>query len=189
MPAANDAQSQLKALESLILQIDQSNNPALTTTAKELVQLLMSFHGAAVERMLEIVHGSSASGDAVIEMLGQDGLVRSLLLLYGLHPDTLEARVLQALETTRPYLQSHGGNVDLVAVDDSGAVTLRLEGNCHGCPSSAATLKTAVEEAIYQAAPDVTAILVEGSIQEAAAPTASFVPVSQLTASGQGSVA
>lgn len=190
MPAANDAQSQLKSLESLILKIDQSNNPALSTTAKELVQLLMAFHGTAIERMLEIVHGSSgASGEAIIEALSQDGLVRSVLLLYGLHPDSLETRVVQALEKTRPYLQSHGGNVDLVAVDDSGAVTLRLEGNCHGCPSSSATLKTAVEEAIYEAAPDVTAILVESSSQEEAPPAGAFVPVSQLIGSGEGSAA
>jgi Fe-S cluster biogenesis protein NfuA len=93
---------------------------------------------------------------------------------------------MQALEKTRPYLNSHGGNVDLVGVDESGTVTLRLEGNCHGCPSSSATLKLAVEEAIYEAAPDVTGIIVEGSIQEAA-PSAAFVPLSQLGGNGHRS--
>src|SRR5271163_1979773 len=123
-------------------------------------------HGAGLERMLEIVHQTATSGQAIIEALGRDDLVRSLLLLYGLHPESLESRVTQALEKTRPYLKSHGGNVTMVGVDDSGAVTLRLEGNCHGCPSSSATLKLAVEEAIYEAAPDVSAIIVQGSVQE-----------------------
>jgi Fe-S cluster biogenesis protein NfuA len=186
MPASSDVHSQLKSIEELLAQIEKSNNPALATTAKDLVQSLMGFHGAGIERMLEIVHDSGSSGGVIIEALGRDDLVRSLLLLYGLHPDPLETRVLKALEKTRPYLQSHGGNVDLVAVDDSGAVTLRLEGNCHGCPSSSATLKSAVEEAIYEAAPDVTAILVEGSIQ-ATGPAAAFVPVSQLGGNGHGS--
>jgi nitrite reductase/ring-hydroxylating ferredoxin subunit len=69
-------------------------------------------------------------------------------------------------------------------VDDLGAVTLRLEGNCHGCPSSSATLKLAVEEAIYEAAPDVTAIIVQGSIEEHS-PAIAFVPLSQLGGNGQ----
>jgi Fe-S cluster biogenesis protein NfuA len=186
MPASNEIQNQLKSLEALILQIDNSNNPALTTSAKNLVQLLMEFHGAGLERILEIVHDSGSSGASIIAALGRDNLVRSLLLLYGFHPDSLEERVMQALEKTRPYLNSHGGNVDLVGVDESGTVTLRLEGNCHGCPSSSATLKLAVEEAIYEAAPDVTGIIVEGSIQEAA-PSAAFVPLSRLGGNGHRS--
>jgi nitrite reductase/ring-hydroxylating ferredoxin subunit len=68
-------------------------------------------------------------------------------------------------------------------VNDAGAVTLRLEGNCHGCPSSSATLKLAVEEAIYEGAPDVTAIIVQGSVQEQA-PAIAFVPLSQLGSNG-----
>ena len=73
--------------------------------------------------------------------------------------------------------------MNLVAVEDSGAVTLRLEGSCHGCPSSSATLKLAVEEAIYDAAPDVTAITVEGSIQEQP-PASGFVPLLSLDRNG-----
>jgi Fe-S cluster biogenesis protein NfuA/nitrite reductase/ring-hydroxylating ferredoxin subunit len=179
MPTSNEVQNRLKSIESLVQRIEQVKDPALKATAKELVQSLMEFHGAGLERMLEIVHDSRESGPSVIETLGRDELVRSLLLLYGLHPDALETRVSQALEKTRPYLKSHGGNVNLVAVDDSGAVTLRLEGSCHGCPSSSATLKLAVEEAIYDAAPDVTAIIVEGSIQEQP-PAGGFVPLSTL---------
>ncbi|HXN97778.1 MAG TPA: NifU family protein [Candidatus Acidoferrales bacterium] len=179
MPTSNEIQNQLKSIEALVHRIEKATDPALSATAKELVQLLMELHGAGLERMLEIVDQPGASAPAIIEAFGRDDLVRSLLLLYGLHPDGLEARVLQALEKTRPYLKSHGGNVSLIDVSDSGAVTLRLEGNCHGCPSSSATLKLAVEEAIYEAAPDVTAIIVQGSIQEQS-PAIAFVPLSQL---------
>ncbi|MGD0402974.1 MAG: NifU family protein [Candidatus Acidiferrales bacterium] len=178
-----DVQSRLKSIEALVHQIENVPDPALKATAKDLVQSLMELHGAAIERILEIVHQSSTSGPAIIEALGRDDLVRSLLLIYGLHPDGLETRVTQALEKTRPYLKSHGGNVSLLGVDDEGAVTLRLEGNCHGCPSSSATLKLAVEEAIYEAAPDVTAIIVQGSIEEKS-PAIAFVPLSQLGGNG-----
>jgi Fe-S cluster biogenesis protein NfuA/nitrite reductase/ring-hydroxylating ferredoxin subunit len=184
MPASSDVQNQLKSIEALVHKVERADDPALTATAKELVQLLMEFHGAGLNRVLEIVHQTAPSDIAIIEALARDDLVRSLLLLYGLHPDGLETRVLQALEKTRPYLKSHSGNVTLVGVDDSGAVTLRLEGNCHGCPSSSATLKLAVEEAIYEAAPDVTAILVQGSIQEQAA-SSGFVPLSSVANNSQ----
>ncbi|HEY0705039.1 MAG TPA: NifU family protein [Candidatus Acidoferrales bacterium] len=183
MPAVKESQTQLQAIEALLQRIENINNPALTATSKELVQLLMEFHGAGIERILEIVHQTTPSGASVIGALGRDDLVRSLLLLYGLHPETLEARVTQALEKTRPYLKSHSGNVALVGIDEAGAVTLRLEGNCHGCPSSSATMKLAVEEAIYDAAPDVTAIVVENQTPEKA-PALGFVPISSLSGHG-----
>jgi Fe-S cluster biogenesis protein NfuA len=84
-------------------------------------------------------------------------------LLYGLHPLHLETRVSQALDQVRPYLHRHKGDVVLMGVID-GVVHLRMQGSCHGCPSSAMTLKNAIEEAIYAAAPDVAAIEVEGVV-------------------------
>jgi Fe-S cluster biogenesis protein NfuA len=91
-----------------------------------------------------------------------DELVASLLLVQGHHPVPLDVRVESALESVRPFLGRHGGDVELLALDDDrGAVKLRLLGNCDGCPSSAATLRGAVETAILEAAPEVTMIVVE----------------------------
>src|SRR5262249_16189439 len=95
-----------------------------------------------------------------IEQLAADDLVGSLLLLYGLHPLDLATRVRQALEQARPLLQSHGGNVELLSLTD-GIVRLRLLGSGNGCPSSALTLKSAIEDAIWTRAPDIVAIEVE----------------------------
>jgi Fe-S cluster biogenesis protein NfuA len=81
--------------------------------------------------------------------------------LHGLHPVPVRERVIGALDEVRPYLASHGGGVELLGVAD-GVVRLRLEGSCHGCPSSAATLRGAVEEAIARAAPDVERVETEG---------------------------
>jgi Fe-S cluster biogenesis protein NfuA len=60
----------------------------------------------------------------------------------------------------RPYLDSHGGDVQLVGIED-GVVRLQLQGSCSGCPSSAITLRHGIEEAIHRAAPDVAAIEAE----------------------------
>ena len=99
--------------------------------------------------MLEHVTSSPLSGTALIDSLASDDLVASVMLLYGLHPLDLETRVLQALEQVRPYLRSHGGNVELLGVEE-GVIRLRLQGSCHGCPSSAQTLKSTIEEAIAE---------------------------------------
>jgi Fe-S cluster biogenesis protein NfuA len=84
-------------------------------------------------------------------------------LLHGLHPLDLECRVLQALEQVRPALKLHGGNVELIGIDD-GVIRLRLLGSCHGCPSSSVTMKQTIEEAIIAKAPDAIGLDVDGAV-------------------------
>ena len=112
---------------------------------------------------MEITFHAGEPGGQIIDNFGRDELVGSLLLLYGLHPLPLEERVIQALDNVRPYLRSHGGNVELLSVTD-GVVRLRLAGS--GCASTAATLKLAIEGAVYDAAPDMTALEVEGVVEQ-----------------------
>jgi Fe-S cluster biogenesis protein NfuA len=124
--------------------------PEQREVATELVQALLDMYGEGLSRIV-------AAGPVPVE----DELVAHLLYLHGLHPVPLRERVVSALDEVRPYLASHGGGVELLDVAD-GVVHLRLEGSCNGCPSSAVTLRTAVEEAIARAAPDVDRIETEG---------------------------
>jgi len=87
--------------------------------------------------------------------------VESLLLLHGLHPLDVDARIQRALDRVRPYLGSHAGGVQYLGVRD-GVARLRLEGSCHGCPSSTVTVRLAIEGAVQDAAPEVTEVVVEG---------------------------
>jgi Fe-S cluster biogenesis protein NfuA/nitrite reductase/ring-hydroxylating ferredoxin subunit len=172
-------QQRIGKIETLIHGIEEITDPATQANMRELVQVLLELHGTGLERMLDITFQAGAAGQAIIDDLAGDDLVASLLLLHGLHPLDLETRVMQALDKVRPYLGSHGGNVELLGVTDEGVVRLRLEGSCHGCPSSRVTLKYAIEDAIYTAAPDVTAIETEGTVESPPVP-AGFVPMSQL---------
>jgi len=159
-------EGRIEQIEDLVLKLETGPEAQLRGIARELVQSLMEFHGAGFERVLEIVR-RRGDADATMDHLAQDELVRSLLLLYGLHPVDVDRRVREALDKTRPYLRSHGGNVELLSVEADGAVRLRMQGSCHGCPSSAVTLKLAIEQAIHEAAPDVTSIvLVEDEARE-----------------------
>lgn len=185
MSGHKDVQQRIESIESLLGELQKIADPAVQSLSKQLVQSLMDLHGSGIEKMLEIVHKTGDGGQHAIDEMGRDSLVSGLLLLYGLHPLDLSTRVQHALEKTRPYLKSHGGNVDLVGISEAGAVTLRLQGSCHSCPSSAVTLQSTVEQAIYDAAPDVTEIVVEGAVEQHEL-ASGFVPLVQV-ASANGS--
>jgi len=123
--------------------------------AEELVSTIVGLYGNGIERILEIVHESAGDrSPEIFERLAADPFVESLLCLHGLHPVALEDRVQAALDSVRPYLESHEGGVEIAGIED-GVVLLRLEGSCDGCPSSAATVKLAVEKAILARIPEI----------------------------------
>jgi Fe-S cluster biogenesis protein NfuA/nitrite reductase/ring-hydroxylating ferredoxin subunit len=138
-------------VEALLGEVDESG--------EELAQALLELYGEGLRRILERADGRA---------LAEDDLVSHLLLLHDLHPVPIDDRVLEALDGVRPYLESHGGDVSLVGVED-GVVRLRLSGSCNGCPSSTMTLKLAIEDAIQQAAPEVERVEAEG-VSEPAGP-------------------
>ncbi len=129
--------------------------------AEELVRLVADLYGAGLERILTILFEAGRLDDDTLAALVADDLVASLLLVHDLHPYDVTTRVEQALEAVRPYLGSHGGDVELLDVSDDGVVRLRLLGSCDGCASSSVTLKLAVEGAIEAAAPEIVSIEVE----------------------------
>jgi Fe-S cluster biogenesis protein NfuA len=151
-------------VEKLVRSLDNCGNPELRAIALEIVQSVVELHGAALERMIETIARTPAGEDALEESL-QDDLVASVLLLHGLHPDSIDVRVRRALDKVRPYLHSHGGDVELVSIDQ-GVVRIQLLGSCGSCPSSSVTLKNAVEEALYEAAPDIVEIVAENATAE-----------------------
>lgn len=174
--ADDETQPDLQALgeriEGLLGELAGAD-PRLAERAERAVALVTQFHGVALDRLLELLD------EATVGRLADDGLVAGMLIVHGLHPVPVEERVAQALDSVRPYLGSHGGDVELVGVDDAeGVVRLRMLGSCDGCPSSAVTLQLAVEGAVNAAAPEIDRIDVEGA--EPAAPAGVDSPV-QLT--------
>jgi Fe-S cluster biogenesis protein NfuA/nitrite reductase/ring-hydroxylating ferredoxin subunit len=162
MPQEVQEHKQLAArIEALVEEVSTFPDPRTRSTAQELVQALLDMYGEGLARLLEITMETEASGLALIDTFASDDLLSSLFLLHGLHPLDIETRVIQALDEVRPYLKSHGGNVEFIKVED-GVAFLSLQGSCHGCPGSTVTLKLAIEEAIYKAAPDLDGLQVEG---------------------------
>ena len=128
-------------------------------TAQAFAQGIADLHGEGLAR----IFASLSQEDR--ERLAQDGVIASLLLLHGLYPVGIETRVHEALDEVRPYLESHGGDVELVELTDAGVLRLRLTGSCDGCAASAATLELAIEEALMEAAPDLLGLEVAGVVE------------------------
>jgi Fe-S cluster biogenesis protein NfuA len=162
-PKSAQFQKQLARIEELINALNAAPDSPLCRQARELVHTLLEMHGAGFEQALELINDSSPDGRLLIDRLAENSLISNLLVLHNLHPLDLESRVRNALESVKPRLELHGGDVDLISVTPDGIVRLRLEGNCHGCPSSHITLKSSIEEAIYASAPDVMRLEVEGT--------------------------
>jgi Fe-S cluster biogenesis protein NfuA/nitrite reductase/ring-hydroxylating ferredoxin subunit len=147
--------------------------------AQQLVREVVGLYGAGLERIIELAQASDQP-PRLAERLAADDLVASLLLVHGLHPHDVHRRVSDALDRVRPYLGSHGGDVDLLEVTDDDVVRLAFKGSCKSCPSSAVTLELAVEDAVRAAAPEVSSIEVVAAEPAAKAP--SVIPAESLLA-------
>jgi Fe-S cluster biogenesis protein NfuA/nitrite reductase/ring-hydroxylating ferredoxin subunit len=151
-------------IDELLDELEQSAVPAVLERVQELLSCVMVLYGAGLERTVDLVLESGRRDLA--RQLADDEIVGSLLVLHDLHPDDVLTRVNDALERVRPYLGSHAGGVELLGVDETGIAHVRLQGSCDGCPSSALTVASAIEDAILQAAPDVVAVEAEGMVEQ-----------------------
>ena len=146
-------------IEALFDQLRVSADPRTFDQAEELLRLVTELYGAGLARIVELLQ---VEAPELLTALVDDELLGSLFVVHGLHPQDLATRVAAALDSVRPFLQGHGGDVELLELDEAvGAVHLRLLGSCDGCPSSAVTLRTEVERAIAEAAPEIVTIDVE----------------------------
>lgn len=153
--------------------LGEVTEPRARERVEELVRLLMEFYGAGLARVVEL------AGPDVVEKLATDDLVGSLLILHDLHPLDTATRVQRALDKVRPYLGSHAGGVTLLGVDDDMVLHLRLEGTCDGCPASMVTVKSAIEGAVTEAAPEIVKVDVEGVAEPHSGPSVEpgFIPL------------
>jgi Fe-S cluster biogenesis protein NfuA/nitrite reductase/ring-hydroxylating ferredoxin subunit len=169
-PAANangDINLHGERIQRLLEKIESLPYPAAKELFNECMEAVLAFYGAGLNRILQVVSQDGAEGRKVFRDLVHDDVIKGLLLIHDLHPLNLEARLREALDKVRPYLKSHGGNVELISLENDIA-KLRLQGTCESCASSSVTLELAIRHAIEQACPDLVRFEVEGVPQEKA---------------------
>jgi Fe-S cluster biogenesis protein NfuA/nitrite reductase/ring-hydroxylating ferredoxin subunit len=159
-------------LQKLLAEVEALPYPGARELIQDCMESVLGFYGAGLKRILQVVSEDGPEGRKVFRDLIRDDVVKGLLLVHDLHPLNLEARLLEALDKVRPYLKSHGGNVELISLENNVA-RLRLQGTCQSCASSSVTLELAIRHAIEQACPDLAHFEVEGVTQDK--PAASLV--------------
>src|SRR5579862_2662679 len=177
MQNEKEFQSKVQRIGELVHGLDKIEDPESRAGAKALVQLLLDLHSEALERVMQVVAKNDESGQRIIDDLGRDSLVSSLLVLYGLHPLDFGERVTQAVEKVQPKVRKGGGELELLGIE-GGTVRLQVQVTGHACGSTGKTLKTVVEDALYEAAPDMNRLLITGLDEPAG--SSGFVPLGKL---------
>src|SRR6186713_2561994 len=155
-----EAEQLITRVQELTGRLEHLEDSDCRELAEELTGAVVQMYGAGLERIVELIEDEGTR-----DRLAADELVAGLLMIHDLYPVPLEERVVQALDTVRPYMESHGGNVELLGVED-GVAKLRLQGSCKSCRASSSTLELAVRQALQAAAPDLDGMDVEGVVEE-----------------------
>ncbi len=176
MAEGREFRNDMQRIGGLVEEIESIADPAVRAATKGLVQSFMDLHGAALERALDIVAEGGEPGMGIIDRLGRDSLVSGVLILYGLHPEDIETRVAKAVDKVRGQLRKQGCELELLGVND-GAIRLRVETGAHTCGSTAKTVQATLEGAMYDAAPDLSSLVIEGLEEK---PASGFVALDKL---------
>jgi Fe-S cluster biogenesis protein NfuA len=170
-------QAHTEKVEQLLQQVNGFCDENARATAVELMQTLMDLQGAVMSRLVEVLSESGESGRNALSKVADDPLICGMLVLYGIHPLSLEERVLRAIEKLRPQVQTLGTRLELVSAADS---EVRIHVQCsHSDANSAATVRSKIEQAIREAAPEVAEIAIEGLLPSGFVPLNMIQPVSQ----------
>jgi Fe-S cluster biogenesis protein NfuA/nitrite reductase/ring-hydroxylating ferredoxin subunit len=125
--------------------------------AMELKEAIESFHAHGLKKLIDTFR-KTEEGKKLLFQAVEEPAIYALFLMHGLIKRDLFTRVAAVLEEVRPYMNSHGGDVELVKVED-GTVHVRLRGACSGCSLSAVTLKNGVEEAVKSRIPEIEQVV------------------------------
>jgi Fe-S cluster biogenesis protein NfuA/nitrite reductase/ring-hydroxylating ferredoxin subunit len=158
------------AVQDLQARLDAAPDGPARAVAEELMSAVVQLYGAGLEQILATLFDAGEPGERIAVGLAEDPLVATLMLIHDLHPVPLADRVQGALESVRPYMESHGGNVELLSLE-RGVARIRLKGSCSDCSASSVTLELAIKQALEEAAPDLEGLEVEGvTVQTAGGP-------------------
>jgi Fe-S cluster biogenesis protein NfuA/nitrite reductase/ring-hydroxylating ferredoxin subunit len=169
----SELNQQSQHIQELIEEIDSLGDSEARELMQECIREILSFYGHGLERILRIIsNGSNSAAKEIYNNLIDDSFLSGLLLIHDLHPLDLRTRLHLALEKVKPYMDSHGGSVEIVSLEN-GVAKLKLSGSCKGCPSSSSTLELGIKQAIEEHCPDLVELEVEGAPASAIAGTSS----------------
>ena len=148
-------------VDVLARELEEHPDPEAREKALELLQTVLSLYGEALRRILHIVQsrpsGEQVVGQLIVSQMMMDPAVSSVLMIHGLYPVELKVRVATALDQVLPYLHAHGGDAQLLGVEN-GVAKVRLIRPHHDGSSSMTPMRLPIEKAVLEAAPDLAGI-------------------------------
>ena len=172
----DELQAAADLTDQLIREFEEYPDEEVREKVFQLLNAVDRLHRPGLVALMQFLESKKLWG--IIEQARSDPAIRTLLELYDLLPQTEEQLVERALDLVRPYMQSHGGEIDVLGVTD-GIVRVRLKGSCHDCSGSAVTLKRGVEEALKEGFPGFKGLEVEEPPPPTAGP--SFISLEEVT--------
>lgn len=174
-PDGSSSQQSIGRIDELMRQIETMPDPAARVVALDLVRAIMDLHGEALQRIVATV---ADAGPEMMPLLGADDVVSRVLVLHGLHPDDFHTRLGRALEKLQRHFDSRGGAIEVLDAEPD-LVRIHLTVKRAGSPEAVRQL---IEDAIYEAVPEVGNLMVEGVGEER---ESGFVPLSALLTAQQ----
>jgi hypothetical protein len=153
--------SALRRIEALIAALDNLADPAAREPARALLELVLEIHAMGLAHMIASI-ASSEGGAALLRRLVEDEAIRGILLLHGLHPETVETRVGQAVAVLRPQLAAFGLGIRLARCSARLARVRVWRIGAVPAQASAAAWRDKIEAAIVEAAPDLETLEISG---------------------------
>lgn len=150
-----------RRIEALIERLEPLDEPRLAA-AKELVAAVLELHGRGMVALMELiaVHSETSVGRAIAEGCLRDRDITGLLVLHGLHPQSSEVRVRQALAALHAELGVQGIAVELVEVEAEVARLRLTATGAHGF--SVHEVRRQIEAAVLEWTPEIAGIELEG---------------------------
>jgi Fe-S cluster biogenesis protein NfuA/nitrite reductase/ring-hydroxylating ferredoxin subunit len=150
-------QAATQHLDELVQRFDALPLPELRDQVFDLLQTVDAIHRMGLSHLVALL-GQEGRAE-FFERAADDPIVRTLLLLYDMLPSDEIDQVETALSMIRPYIHSHGGQIEVLGVAD-GVVHLRLSGACQGCAGQAMTLQRGIVAALREGFPGFQGIQV-----------------------------
>src|SRR6478609_196119 len=160
-------------IEELVRQAEALPDPQARTLAIDLVSAVMELHAAALRRIVELAR-SPEHASHLTDAITADDFISAVLALHDLHPDPVGDRIKRSAEKVRQELRPSSMDLELKEVTDH-CVRVRLIG---GKPAARAAARHWIQSALYEAAPEIEEIVIEGAEDHS-----EFVPLESLLAS------
>ena len=145
-----------KRVDEALEAVDKLGDDSAKKAAQDLKTAVEDLHRSGLVTIVRKLKSEDVTREALLELVEQPE-VRTLFTIHGIIKQDINVQITKVLEYVRPYMQSHGGDVEYVGFEN-GVAKVRMMGACNGCSQSAVTLREGVEEALVDNVDDVSSV-------------------------------